>query len=482
MQNNNYDVLIIGCGITGAACAYALSRYDLKIGILEAGSDIAAGATKANSAIIHAGFDPRPGTLMARLNVRGAALAPEICRKLDVPYIDCGSLVLAFSDADLKHIRSLYERGVANGVPDMKILSGEEVRAKEPNLAPNVVGALWAPTSGIVCPWEYALAMAETAVRNGAALHRSARVTGMEKTAEGFAVHTERGDFFSRFVLSAAGVHAGTVRAMLEPPDYEIIPTRGQYYILDKSEGARVGCTVFQCPDERGKGVLVSPTVHGNLIVGPDAIPGDADDTRTDSAGLAAIAAAARRSVPSVDLRQNIRNFAGVRANSAGHDFLIEESRRFPGFIDFAGIKSPGLTAAPAVGEYALELLQKAGLALREKSDFIDRRQRIRFKELPADARSALIAKDPAYGRVICRCETVTEGEIVAALRSPIPPMSINAVKRRVGAGMGRCQGGFCAPRVHELIVRELGIDWPDVCLEAPGSELLAFETKEAAE
>jgi len=477
-----YDVLIIGCGVTGAACAYTLSKYDLNIGIAEAGSDIAAGATKANSAIIHAGFDPRPGTLMARLNVRGAALAPELCRKLDVPYRNCGSLVLAFSASDLTHIHALYERGVANGVPDMKILTGEEVRAKEPNLAPNVIGALWAPTAGIVSPWEYALAMAETAVRNGAELHRNARVTDIEKTPDGFSVRTEKGDFRARYILSAAGVHAGEVRGMLETPDYEIIPTRGQYYLLDKSEGTRVGCTVFQCPDERGKGVLVSPTVHGNLIVGPDAIPGAADDTGTDSAGLAAIALAAKRSIPSVELRQNIRNFAGVRANSAGHDFIIEESQAFPGFIDLAGIKSPGLTAAPAIGEYAAELLRSAGLALREKAGCIDRREHIRFKELSAGERNALVAEDPAYGRIVCRCETVTEGEIVSALRSPIPPASINAVKRRVGAGMGRCQGGFCSPKVHELIVRELGTDWLNVCLEDPGSELLAFETKEAAQ
>ena len=477
-----FDVLIIGCGVTGAACAYTLSKYDLKIAVLEANNDVAAGTTKANSAIIHAGYDPRPGTLMARLNVRGTALAPEICRKLDVPYLNCGSLVLAFNDADKVHLQSLYDRGVANGVPDMKILSAEEVRAKEPQLSDAVVAALWAPSAGIINPWEYALAMAETAVKNGAELHLSTRVTGMEKTGEAFTVHTDKGDFAARYIISAAGVHAADVRRMLEAPDYEIVPTRGQYYLLDKSEGTRVGCTIFQCPDEKGKGVLVSPTVHGNLIVGPDAIPGEADDVSTDSAGLAAIAAAAKKSVPSVDLRQNIRNFAGVRANSAGHDFIIEESRAFPGFLDLAAIKSPGLTAAPAIGEYAAELLEKSGLVLTEKADYIDSRTRVRFKELSAEERSELIAKDPAYGRVICRCETVTEGEIVAALHTPIPPTTINGVKRRVGAGMGRCQGGFCSPKVHELIVRELGLNFLDVCLEEPGSEILAYETKKEAE
>ena len=476
-----YDVLIIGCGVTGAACAYTLSKYDLRLAVLEAENDVAAGTTKANSAIIHAGFDPRPGTLMARLNVRGTALAPEICKKLDVPYRNCGSLVLAFSDADKEHLQTLYDRGVANGVPGMEILTAAEVKAKEPQVSDEAVAALWAPTAGIVNPWEYALAMAETAVKNGAELHLSTRVTGMEKTGEGFTVHTDKGDFSARYVLSAAGVHAAEVRGMLEAPDYEIVPTRGQYYLLDKCEGTRVGCTVFRCPDEKGKGVLVSPTVHGNLLVGPDAVPGEPDDVSTDSAGLAAVAAEAKRSVPGVDLRQSIRSFAGVRANSPRHDFIIEESRAFPGFIDLAAICSPGLSAAPAIAEYAAGLLEGSGLALTEKAEYTDSRQRVRFRELSDTERSALIAKDPAYGRVICRCETVTEGEIVAALHSPIPPVSVNGVKRRVGAGMGRCQGGFCAPRVHELIARELGVEFAGVCLEAPGSELLAYETKQEA-
>lgn len=476
-----YDVIIIGCGVTGAACAYNLARYDLRVAVLEAKNDVAAGTTKANSAIIHAGYDPRPGTLMAKLNVRGCALAPELCQTLDVPYVNNGSLVLAFDNADLEHVKKLCERGVANGVPGITVLSAEEVKAREPQLSDNVAGALWAPSAGIINPWEYALAMAEVAVRNGVQLHLNTEVTGMEKTGDTFTVHTGKGDFSAPYVISAAGVNCAGVRAMLETPDYTITPTRGQYFLLDKVEGARVKATIFQCPNEKGKGVLVSPTVHGNLIVGPDAIVGEMDDATTDSEGLAAIASAARRSVPDVDLRQNIRNFAGVRANSSSSDFLIQESEAFSGFIDLAGIKSPGLTAAPAIGEYVVELLEKQGLTLNKKDDFVDGRTRIKFKELSDAEKNAVIRKDPAYGRIICRCETVTEGEIVAALHSPIPPTTINGVKRRVGAGMGRCQGGFCSPKVHELIVRELGLDWLDVCLEEKGSEILAEETKKEA-
>jgi glycerol-3-phosphate dehydrogenase len=476
-----YDVLIIGCGSTGAACAYELSKYDLKLCILEASEDVAAGTTKANSAIIHAGYDPAPGTLMARLNVRGCALAPELCRKLDVPYRSCGSLVLAFDEADLVHLKDLFARGEANGVPGMELLGGDRARAMEPGLSEAVVGALYAPSAGIVNPWEYALAMAETAVRNGAEFRRCTAVTGIEKRDGAFTVRTAKGDFCAKYVVSAAGVNAAAVRAMLEEPAYRIIPTRGQYYLLDKSEGTRVSRTIFQCPNEKGKGVLVSPTVHGNLIVGPDANPCAPDDLSTDSAGLRVIAAAAKKSVPGVDLRQNIRNFAGVRANSDRSDFIIEESEAFPGFFDLAGIKSPGLTAAPAIGEYAVELLGARGLPLRRREGFIDGRRRPRFAEMSDDARNEAIARDPAFGRIVCRCETVTEGEIVASLHTPIPPTTINGVKRRVGAGMGRCQGGFCSPRVHELLVRELGLDWLDVCLEEPGSEILAYETKKEA-
>jgi len=475
-----YDVLVIGCGVTGAACTYALSRFDLRIGVLERSSDVANGTTKANSAIVHAGFDPAPGTLMAKLNVRGCALMSGLCEKLDVPFRNNGSLVLAFDEADKAHLQKLYDRGCANGVPGLALLDGAAVRSMEPELSGEVVGALYAPTAGIVNPWELGLAMAETGVRNGAELFLNTAVTGIEKCADGsFCAHTDKGDFSARYILSAAGVQCGEIRAMLETPDYTVTPTRGQYYLLDKSEGSRVSRTIFQCPNEKGKGILVSPTVHGNLIVGPDAIPGAADDCTTDSDGLAAVGAAAKRSVPGVDLRQNIRNFAGVRANSDRDDFIIEQSKAFPGFFDFAGVKSPGLTAAPAIGEYAVELLREAGLELKEKETFIDSRTRVRFKELSDKDKNEMIARDPAYGRVICRCETVTEGEILAAMRSPIPPTTVNGVKRRVGAGMGRCQGGFCSPKVHELLVRELGIDWLEVCLEEPGSEILSYETKE---
>ncbi len=471
-----YDVLIIGCGITGAAAAFELSRYRLRVGILERENDVAVGTTKANSAILHAGYDPEPGSLMAKLNVRGVELAKELCQKLDVPYRACGSLVLAFSEEEKPTVEELYRRGTENGVPGLALLTGDEARAMEPNLSETVAAALWAPSAAICSPWEYCLALAETAVANGAQQHLNTEVTGLTQTENGWTVSTNQGDFEARFVLNAAGVDAQAVHAMAAPPAFTTFPTRGQYFLLDKSEGSRVNRVIFQCPSRAGKGVLVAPTAGGNLIVGPSAEPVEGEDTSITAEGLAGVRTAAARSVPSILFNQSIRNFAGVRSNTDRGDFIIEEAA--PRFIDLAGICSPGLSAAPAIAEYAVQLLQKAGLALEKKDDFICERRRVRFKKLPEAERAALVDKDPAYGRVICRCETVTEGEILACLRTPIPPVSVDGVKRRVGAGMGRCQSGFCGPRVVELLCRELGLSPGEVVQDRAGSRLLDKETK----
>ena len=474
-----YDVVIIGCGVVGASAAYELARYKLRVAVLEAAADIAAGTTKANSAIIHAGYDPEPGTLMARLNVEGNRLTGEICEKLQVPFKRVGSLVVAFSPEQLPTLRTLYDRGCKNGVPGLRLLSGEEARAMEPGLSEEVCGALLAPSAGIIDPWGFAIAMAETAVRGGVEVRRDCPVTGIEDTGAGFVLHTPTGDVTARFVLNAAGVDADRVHEMLEPNDWETLPSRGEYYLLDKSEHDRVSRVIFQCPGPEGKGVLVAPTIHGNLICGPNA-QGVEDrlDLGNTAAGMAEVRAKAARSVPGVEWRQNIRNFAGLRANTTRSDFIIEESKAHPGFIDLAGIKSPGLSSAPAIAKLAAEMLAADGLALEPDPDFVDKREHIVFKNLSAEEKNELIRKDPRYGRVVCRCETITEGEIVAALHSPIPPRSINGVKRRCNAGMGRCQGGFCGPRVQEIIARELGIDQAEVLLEQAGSTILTGRTK----
>ncbi|SBV91401.1 FAD dependent oxidoreductase [uncultured Eubacteriales bacterium] len=473
-----YDVVVIGCGITGAAMAFELSRYRLKIAVLEKENDVATGATKANSAILHAGYDPAPGTLMARLNVRGSALAKELCAKLDVPYLQTGSLVVGFNEADEETLAALYHRGEANGVEGLDLLTGEEARTIEPLLSPAVTAALHAPSAAICSPWEYCLALAETAALGGAEIHLSTPVTAISRLPGGWRVSTPKGEFESRFVVNAAGVFADKVHDLAAPHAYSIYPSRGQYHLLDKSEGWRTNRVIFQCPNKNGKGVLVAPTVHGNLIVGPNAEAVRGENTATTKSGLDYVREMAWKSVPSVDFRADIRSFAGVRAYADGGDFIVAEAKGAPGFFDLAGICSPGLTAAPAIAEYAAEQMEKAGLVLEEKKDFLCTRKRIRFHDLSPDEKTALVKKESTYGHIICRCESITEGEILAALRGPIPPRSVDGVKRRVNAGMGRCQGGFCTPRVVALFCRELGLSPGEVTQEREGSQMLFHETK----
>lgn len=473
-----YDVLIIGCGITGAAMAFELSKYRLKVAVLEKENDVADGTTKANSAILHAGYDPEPGTLMARLNVRGSALAKELCARLDIPYRQTGSLVLGFSEEDRAKLAELHRRGIANGVPGVELLTGAEARAMEPNLSEAVTAALWAPSAAICSPWEYCLALAETAVSNGTELYLEAGVEAVAPVPGGWHVDTAKGSFEGRFVVNAAGVFADRIHNMAAPRAYRIYPSRGQYYLLDKSEGDRVGRIIFQCPNESGKGVLVAPTVHGNLIAGPNAEAVEGDDTATSADGLEFVRQTAQKSVPSVDFRASIRNFAGVRAHADGGDFIIGEAPGAHGFFDLAGICSPGLSAAPAIAEYALGLMADAGLELSPREDFVCGRRRVRFQELSPREKARLVEAEPAYGRVICRCEGVTEGEILAALRTPIPPRSVDGVKRRVNAGMGRCQGGFCGPRVVELLCRELGLSPDQIVQDKAGTQMLLEPTK----
>ena len=466
-----YDVGIIGCGVTGAAIAYELSKYNLSVAIIEKENDVAMGATKANSAIIHAGYDPKPGTLMAKLNVRGSKLCEDICKKLDVPYVNCGALVYAFNDDDVKTLNVLLERGNANGVEGLKILNKEEVREMEPETSDEVVAALYAPTSSIVSPWELCLALAETAVKNGATLYRNAEVTKIENN-NGYKVTTASGVIECKYLVNAAGCNSDKIHDMVADHEFEIIPSRGQYYLLDKEEGTRVSHTIFQCPSKVGKGVLVSPTVHGNLIVGPDSEVVDGENKATTAEGLSFVKKAAARSIPSVDFRQSIRNFAGVRARTKIDDFIIKQSAHH--FIDAAGICSPGLSSALAIGEYVVELLMDDKLKAEKKDNFICERTKIRFKHLSADEKQKLVEKNPNYGKVVCRCETITEGEILDSFDTPIPPVSVDGVKRRVNAGMGRCQGGFCGPTVVDLLAKQLKIDKTEIVQEGKDSWMLS--------
>ena len=475
------DVAIIGCGIVGAATAYELSKYDLKTAVLERENDIAMGATKANSAVIHAGYDPTPGSLMAKLDVEGVNLSKELCEKLDVPHKHCGALVLALSEEEVKIVSHLFMQAIKNGVADVAVLSKELVLEIEPNVNENVVAALHAPTAMIVDPWEYSLALAETAVRNSVEVKLECEVTGIEVMENGYKIHTPQGDIETRSIINAAGLYADDIHNMVSEPDFSITPAKGEYWLMDKSEGTRVNSVLFQCPSKAGKGVLITPTVHGNLLVGPgNIVAEDKDDVSTTNDELDSIKSIAQRSVPGIDFNAVIRSFSGNRAHTEYDDFIIKEVK--PGFIDLAGIKSPGLTAAPAIAKMAVDMLADNSFKLKKKKNHIDSRKRVRFNYLTPKEKEAMIKSDPDYGRVICRCETVTEGEIRDALNSPIPPRSIDAVKRRTSAGMGRCQGGFCGPRVLEIMAKHYNCDPTKVVQDKPGAYVLTSKTKEVEE
>jgi glycerol-3-phosphate dehydrogenase len=477
-----YDVLVIGGGITGCMTAYRLSGYRLRIALAEAADDVAMGATKANSAIVHAGYDAVPGTLKAKYNVAGCAEMPALARLLDVPYNNCGSLVCAFSEEEVGALEELLERGEKNGVPGLAIVSGERARELEPTLSEKVCAALWAPTAGIVCSFELCIAAGESAARNGCDFYFNFTVDSI-KQRDGYLTAYSRGSEISaRYIVNAAGVNAAKIARLAGEEDFpvEIIPRRGEYALLDKSRGPRVGRVLFACPTERGKGILVSPTVHGNVIVGPNARQVETgDDTSTTGEGLEEVYEGGRRLVPAISPRDAITQFSGVRATPTTGDFYVRPSERVPGLLHLAGIESPGLASSPALSRAAVGLLGEMGLELVENPEAdMSRPEKIRFKELDAGEKNALIARNPSFGRIVCRCETITEGEILDAIRRPIGARSLDMVKRRVRAGMGRCQGGFCSPRVVELLAEQLRIPLGEVTKKGCGSEISPREKR----
>ncbi len=454
------DGIIIGAGVVGCAVARELSRYALQIAVLEREEDVCAGTSKANSAIVHAGFDAETGTLKARFNVEGCRIMGELARDLDIPFRRNGSLVVALSEEDLPKLRALKDRGEANGVPDLKIISGDEAREMEPALSGEIPAALYAPTAGIVCPFELTQALAENASVNGAAFHFNTRVENILPIEGGYRVETNAGSFEARAIVNCAGLYSAALHNLLCADKLSIRPRRGEYQLLDRKVGSLVNATIFQCPGKLGKGILVTPTIHGNLMIGPTAE--DIDDpeaTCTTAEGLAKAAATAKLSVPDVPFRNVITSFAGLRAHLEGdlHDFCIGSP--MPGYFETVGIESPGLTAAPAIGVSLAESIA-AYLHAEKKADFNPIRRVIRPREMDFEARQQLVKENPAYGTIVCRCEQVSEGEILDAIRRPLGAKSMDGVKRRTRAGMGRCQAGFCSARVMELLRRELGEDF----------------------
>ncbi|MGG7144537.1 NAD(P)/FAD-dependent oxidoreductase [Clostridium nigeriense] len=474
-----YDVAIIGAGVIGASIFRELSKFNLKVVILEKENDVSMGTTKANSAIIHAGYDPEYGTLMAKYNVIGNEMFEDLCKKLSVPFKRNGSLVIAFNDADMEVIKHLYENGIKNNVKGLKIISKEEVLELEHNISDNIVGALYAPTGGIVGPFEYTIALVENSVENGGEVKLNSEVISITKEDVFTIKLKDSKEIKAKYVINSAGVYADKIHNMICDESFEIIPIRGEYYVLDKDEGKNFSHTIFQCPSKVGKGVLVTPTVHGNLIVGPNAQGIDnKDSVKNTTEALEFIRETATRTTNNINFRSSIRNFAGLRAEADIGDFIIEENNKVKGFIDVSGMKSPGLSAAPAIAEEVAEILKNSGLNLVKKESFNPYRKQIRFMELSIEEKRELIKKDKNYGRIICRCEEITEGEIIDAIKRSFGTISLDGVKRRCRPGMGRCQGGFCGPRVQEIIARELNVPLESIVLEKYGSYILSGKSR----
>lgn len=475
-----YDVAVIGAGVVGSLITRELSKYNIRIALLERCNDCAMGATKANSAIVHAGFDAKPGTLKAKLNVRGVELMKKVCKELNVALKNNGALVVAFSEEEMPHLEELLKRGEENGVPELRIVKRDELKQLEPNIGDTAVGALVAPTSSIVCPYELTIAGVENAVTNGAEFIRNCEVTGIKSENGEFVLDTTAGEITAKYVINAAGVHSGEIAKLIGDNSVEIIVRHGDYYLLDKSQGTLASHTIFQCPTKMGKGVLVSPTVDGNLIVGPSASDiDDGNDVATTAEGLEGIYSAATKSVPAVSLRNAITSFSGNRAHPTTDDFIIGSSEVNKNFINVAGIESPGLSSAPAIAEMVEGIMTEltGGMDKKENFDPI-RPEPVRFRHMSTEERAKLIEENKAYGRIVCRCETITEGEILDAIHAPAGARDVDGVKRRTRAGMGRCQGGFCGSKVVEILARELGVPMNEITKFGGESKIMYDRTK----
>ncbi|MEE3492803.1 NAD(P)/FAD-dependent oxidoreductase [Ruminococcus sp.] len=475
-----YDIIILGAGVIGCAVARELSKYNAKILVLEKNEDVCSGTSKANSGIVHSGYDAHNGTLKARFNIEGNRMMGDVCDELDVPFDRIGSLTVCTNEKNIADLEALRKRGEKNGVEGLRILDRAELLAMEPHIGDEVVAALYAPTAGVICPFKLTIAFAENAAVNGAEFRFDSEVKKVYCDDGVWHVVTDDEEFATAVVVNAAGVYADVFHNMVSAKKLRITPRRGDYILLDRAVQGFVNHTVFQLPTKLGKGVLVTPTVHGNTIVGPTAV--DMDDkecTATFADGIDSVIEKSALSVKALPTRQVITSFAGLRAHEDGGDFILGEPDDAPGFFDCAGIESPGLTASPAIGVYIAELIRKK-YSLSEKEDFIAQRKDIlNPSTLSLEERNELIRREPAYGNIICRCESVTEGEILDAIRRPVGARSLDGVKRRTRAGMGRCQAGFCSPKVMEILRRELNIDLTEVTKSGGASKIVFARTKD---
>lgn len=475
------DVIIIGGGVVGCSVARELSRFDADILLLERGNDVSVGTSKANSGIVHGGYDAKPGTLKAKFNVAGNVMFDALARELDFPFKRNGSMVLCFDKADIGKLLELKEQGVKNGVQGLYVLEGyEAVKAMEPYVSENVVAALVVPNGGIVSPYEMTIAYAENAATNGVKFRFGSEVTAIDRIDGGLQVTCADGfTAQAKYVVNAAGVYADVINNMISPDKMHITARKGDYELLDKTCGYMASHTLFQMPTKMGKGVLVTPTCHGNILVGPTATDvTDKDDVATTPEELASAFDRALLTMPSLNRRNIITQFSGLRAHLDTDDFVIGESAAVKGLYNVAGIESPGLSSAPAIAVHVAEEIAKK-LSLGKNANFVAERKGIpHFATLSDEERQKLVAENPLYGRIVCRCETVTEGEIVEAIRRKPGAVDMDGVKRRTRQGMGRCQAGFCTPRVMEILSRELGVPMTEVTKRGGNSQFVIGRTK----
>lgn len=459
-----YDVAIIGAGVIGCSIARELSKYNLDIVVLEKEPDVATGTTKANSGIVHAGYDAKPGTLKAKLNVKGNAMFDELSKKLKFPFKRNGSLVLCFDEEDIKKLYDLKKQGLENGVPDIKVLNKEEVKAMEPAIGDRVVAAMYAPTGGIVGPWEMTIALAENAYENGVDFKLSFEVKDIKKVEKGYKVFGQKDEIISKVVINAAGLYGDDINNYVSNHKVEIIPRKGEYFLFDKIAEQYCKNTLFQLPTSLGKGVLVTPTVDGNLLIGPNAAnQREKDDLSTTREGLDEVYEKAMLSINSIPMGNVITSFSGLRARTSEYDFIIDGLKDSSDFINVIGIESPGLSSAPAIGVMVGEMVEEL-LNPTKKENFIEERKGfMKFSELNDQEKESLIKERKDYGRVVCRCEMVTEGEIIDAIRRPLGATNLDGVKRRTRAGAGRCQAGFCTARILQMLSEELNISPTEV-------------------
>lgn len=475
-----FDVTIIGAGVVGCSIARELSKYNLKVCVLEKGPDVATGTSKANSGIVHGGHDATPGTLKAKLNVRGNEMYDKLVEELNFPFKRNGSLVLCFEESEKDGLQTLFDKGQKNGVPGLEIIGKERILEMEPNVNDNVVGALYIPTGGIVCPYEMTIAMAENAYTNGVEFKFETEVKNVVKKENGFILETSKGNVETNLVINAAGLFSDDLNNMVSKNKITIEPRKGEYCLFDKTAGTMATRTLFQLPTKMGKGVLVSPTVDGNLLIGPNAVDvDDKNDVDTTQEGMDDILDRAKKTFKQIPMRQVITSFSGLRSHDTVNDFIIGEAEDVPGFINVAGIESPGLTSAPAIAEM-VEGIVVEKLSPAKNENFNPIRKGIpKFREMTNEERKELIAKDPSYGKIVCRCETVTEGEILNAIRRPLGARDLDGIKRRTRAGMGKCQSGFCSTKIVALLSKELGIPETEVTKFGGKSNLLIGEDKE---